>query len=512
MSRVAVAFFYHESHSFSPLRTGLDAFAAEDHHRGEAMLAHYRGTRTELGGFLEVLERLGHEPVPLIAAAAMPAGPVTAAAHADLREEMLSALAAAGPVDGLLLALHGAMVAEDERDPEGALLLAIRESVGPGLPIAMTMDLHANLSEVAAGAALLFGYQTYPHTDMYEQGQRAANALAEVLSGTELSQCTIRLPLLLPSINMRTAAGPMADVVALAAERERGGVRAVTALAGFPYADTECSGASVTVVADQPGAAEAVCREVADFFWEQRERFWQRVDDIPTALDRWRASTAPRPIVLADIADNPQSGGSADTTMLLRAVLEADADGALFGALCDPEVLAASRLAGPGGRYEGPLGGRCSPEFGDPVAIRATVLAVSDGVFVNDGPFNAGLRVDVGGAAWLRLDGGAGDVLLTGRPVTANDPQLFAHLGIDPEGYALLVFKVKNHFRAAFEPLVGEIIPVDAPGVAQTDFTEFRFRHTDRSSWPFDRERPRGPVTALTSVVGTRGGADHGRS
>lgn len=524
--RIGIAFFYHESHSFSPLATDLAAFDAEDHHVGDRVTEVYSGTRTELGGFIDVLGDRGAAVVPLVAAAAMPSGTVTAGAYETLLRELSDSLTAAANtdrLDGLLLALHGSMVADTEQDPEGAVIRLAREILGDDVPIAVTFDLHANVSAQAAeSGALIFGYQTYPHVDMYEQGERAATALLDVVAGETLAVRTVRLPMLLRSINMRTADGPMADVVAFARARENSGVRAVSPHSGFPYADSPCSGAGVSVVAATPEQAESVAREVAEYFWQQRERFQVDVPGIPEALAAARAALAAdeRPVVLADVADNPQSGGSADTTLLLRAVLEAGLGHTMFSALYDPEVVDAARAAGVGALLSIDLAGKSSTEFGLPLRVEAEVLAAGDGVFTNDGPFNAGLTVDTGGAVLLRLRsvtgiapvavGGAAsaipslaDAVVTGRPITANDPALYRHLGVDPASYDVLVWKVKNHFRAAFEPLVGAIIPVDAPGPAQTDFTRLPFAHTDSSKWPFDPQRELGELVVDAPVRGS---------
>lgn len=513
--RIGVAFFYHESHSFSPIATDLAAFDAEDHHEGERLVEVYSGTRTELGGFLDVLGARGATTVPLTAAAAMPSGTVTSAAYATLLREFEVALRRAvsdGPLDGLLLALHGSMVSDAEQDPEGAIIELARAILGADAPIAVTFDLHANVSGTPAECgALIFGYQTYPHVDMHEQGVRAATALLDTLAGGSLTVRTVRLPMLLRSINMRTAEGPMADVVEFARARETGGVRAVSPHAGFPYADTRCSGAGVSVVAADSAEAERVAQEVAEYFWAQRERYQVDVAAIPEALAAARDAVAARetPVVLADVADNPQSGGSADTTVLLREVLAAGLGSVLMSAICDVEVVRAAFTAGVGAMLEVRLAGKASHEYGAPLTVEAEVLAATDGVYVNDGPFNAGLTVDTDGAVWLRLrrvDGCAvavpADAVVTGRPITANDPALYRYLGVDPTGYDLLIWKVKNHFRAAFEPIVGRIIPVDAPGPAQTDFTALKFRHTDTGAWPFDPERRLGGLTCHAPRTG----------
>ncbi len=504
--RVGVAFLYHESHSFSPLATDLAAFEAEDHHSGERVREVYAGTSTELGGFLSVLDERGAEVVPLVAAAAMPSGEVTAQAYATLLKEFTDALVeanASSPVDGLLIALHGSMVAECERDPEGAIVELARTIVGDDVPIAVTFDLHSNVSaKIAECNALIFGYKTYPHVDMHEQGTRAANALLDVVGGAELFVRTVRLPMLLRSINMRTAEGPMADVVEFARTHEGQGVTSVSPHSGFPYSDTECSGAAVSVVASTAELAESTAREAAEYFWEQRQRFQVEVPGIEEAIAEARGALAAgeTPVVLADVADNPQSGGSADTTVLIRSVVLASLGSLLVSAIYDPEVIAVATEQGAGSVIEMDLAGKASTAYGAPLRVKAEVMAVSDGVYRNDGPFNAGLTVTTEGAVWLRIvmiDGESTsfDAVVTGRPITANDPGLYRQLGIDLTAYEVLVWKVKNHFRAAFEPHVGRIISVDAPGPAQTDFTQLDFKYTDRSKWPFDLNRTLGELT-----------------
>ena len=514
--RIGVAFIYHESHSFSPLATDLEAFRAEDLHLGAMVQEVYAGTRTELGGFFEVLQERGAQPVPLIAAAAMPSGEVTADAFSYLADEFQQRLRGAmqqAPLDGLLLALHGSMVATNEQDPEGALVRIARSILGDEVPIAVTFDLHANVSaEIARNNALIFGYQTYPHIDMFEQGERAAHAVLDVCAGERLHVRTVRLPMLLRSINMRTAEGPMADVVDFARSFESATVRAVSPHSGFPYSDTHCSGAGVSVVASRASEAERIAGEVAKYFWAQRERYQVDVPGISAGIAQAKEAlaAAERPVVLADVADNPQSGGSADTTVLLREVLEAQLGTVLMSAVYDPAVVRLATEAGVGATVQTELAGKSSEAFGEPLQVHAEVLALGDGMIQNDGPFNAGLTVDVGGAVLLRLRAVAGidsaaldrvDVLVTGRPITANDPALYRHLGVEPRDYDVLVWKVKNHFRAAFESIVGRIVPVDAPGPAQTDFTQLPFAHTDRSTWPFVPDRALDELVYVAPVV-----------
>lgn len=487
--RIGIAFFYHESHSFSPLKTELRAFEDEALLTGDTLLNHYRGTATELGGFLEVLENQKCVAVPIIAAAAVPAGEVSDEALNNLFARAASQLSVAGPLDGMLIALHGSMVTPNHPDPETDFIHLVRSVARGEFPIAVTLDLHANVTQdlIETGVAC-FGFQTYPHVDMYDQGVRAAKYLLSVLEGNGNGvQAFVKIPALLPSINMRTDSGPMHELITLAKEFEAAGEAiAVSVFGGFPYADIPGAGASVVVLAKSSTQALDIAKYLAEQLWLLREDF---VEDLPNAAESIELAAAPerkRPVVLADIADNPLSGGSADTTALLQECVRRDIQGVLFGAMCDPKTLKEAQRRGVGETFDCLFGGLQSPEFGEPVALHCEVIAVSEGRFVNVGPMNAGLEVDVDGAAWLRHRGI--DLLVTGRPITANDPNLFRHLGIELGAYEMLVLKVKNHFRAAIEPLVGDIIAVDAPGVATNDFRTLPFQHLPEPMWPLETE------------------------
>jgi len=504
--RVGIAFFYHESHSFSPLRTDLSAFRQEALLYGEEIIEAYRGTQTEIGGFLAALDRTEFLPVPLVAAAASPAGHVTTDAYEHIRADMLSALDGAGELHGLLLALHGSMVVDGYQDPETDLIQHIREASGPELPIALTLDLHANVtSELIDQGASCFGFQTYPHVDMYQQGVRAATTLIrQMRDDVTYYQSFTKLPALLPSINMRTAEGPMHEAVTTAQDWEkRAGIVAASVFGGYPYSDIEGGGASVVVLATDRAQGEECCRRLAALLWSLREEF---LTELPDAADAVAMALEPgrrRPVVLADIADNPLSGGSGDTTTLIAEVLRSHVHNALIGALCDPQVVEQCRVAGAGATISIQLGGKISPQFGLPIDLEADIIRVSDGRFCNTGPMNTGLKVDVEGAVHLRAQGT--DILVTGRPVTANDPELFGHIGLDVTGYDLLVMKVKNHFRAAFEPLVGEIISVDAPGVASNDFSTFAFKNVPPGLWPLDLSATFRPNVKISVISGSPG-------
>lgn len=486
-ARIGIGFFYHESNAFNTVNTGIDDFYREAYYRGDDILPAYRNTRTEVGAFIDVLEASDCLIVPLVCAAAIPSGVVERGAYEIIVADMIDAVRSAGRLDGILLALHGAMVVEGVPGPESALLRQIRRTAGDEVPIATTLDMHANLDESIVGqTAIHFGFQTYPHVDMYEQGVRAANTLlTSMRTGQSYTASFVKLRMMPPSINMRTAEGPMHDVIELAKGKEmEPGIVGVSVFGGFPYSDIPQTGASILVVATDKLQGDRIAGEVADALWHMRHRFLVQLPTVDEGMALALSLVEDKPVVLADVSDNPLSGGSGDTTGLLRALLDRTVDDALFGALFDPVSLQMCQAAGEGSEIALLLGGKTFPQFGGPLPVTARIIRLSDGIFTNKGPMNTGMVVDVKGAAHIRVAGT--DILLTGRALSANDPELFRHIGIEPMNKRILGLKVKNHFRAAFDPIVSRVIYVDAPGVASNRLDNFQFVNIRRPMWPLD--------------------------
>ncbi|MGM8365569.1 M81 family metallopeptidase [Virgibacillus sp. W0181] len=487
--RIGIAFFYHESHSFTPMITELEHFRNEAYLTGETIIAHYKGTKTEIGGFIDFLQEKSAEVeiVPLLCAAAVPSGVVTKETYEHIESEMLEIIKNSAPLDGVLLALHGAMVVEQMSNPEEILLGKIRQIVGVGIPIATTLDMHANIdARMLNHTPLHFGFKTYPHIDMYEQGRAAAGAVHQYLFENKKFKASFEwLPMLLPSLNMRTESGPMQKMIQFALEAEQiEGIENVSIFGGFPYADTPTSRASIIVVGIDENTVKEVIQKLTKQYWELKEEF---IVDLPNAKEGLKVALSRnniKPIVLADISDNPLSCGSGDTTELLRTMIDSDVEQALFGGLFDPESIEKCREAGEGQLVSLDLGGKVTPEYGSPVSVLAKIVKLTDGVFYNSGPMNQYLKVDLKGAAHIIVNNL--DIVLIGRPMSANDPEMFRHLGIEPTDKKILGLKVKNHFRAAFDPLVEEIIYVDAPGVSTNNLSTLQYRQITHPIWPLD--------------------------
>jgi microcystin degradation protein MlrC len=487
--RLAIARLSHEGNSFSPLRTGLADFHRREWTMGEAARAFYSGTRCELGAAVDFLTaRPEWQGAFLRCAAAGPGGPVDSAVLRAIVEEILTGLEA-GPWDGVYVSLHGALIGDSELAADLDLIAAIRARIG-NTPLAVSFDLHANLDpDMGHHADIIVGYKTYPHVDTYETGARAL-ALLDGAARGQLAPVTRIVPLgaVLYSGNMRTDAGPMRAVEAHAQAAEAApGLLDVTPFGGFAYADVPTAGASVSVCADGDAAlAQRTAEEVAGFFRTRRAAFTVSLPDAAAGLRRALSHTGPGTIAVLEPADNPMSGGIGDTVGLFQALLAAKPSvPTLFAFLFDPDLVTRARDAGMGATLACQLGGRLVPEFGAPMSVVARVLRLTEGRFVNRGPMEQGLGVDLGPTALLEIAGI--QVIVTSACQSPNDLAYFDLHGIDPRSLRLLCVKAKNHFRAAFREVCAEIIDVDTPGPASVDLRRLRYRRVPPDRLPAAR-------------------------
>ncbi|MFZ7101171.1 MAG: M81 family metallopeptidase [Peptococcaceae bacterium] len=489
MKRVLIAEFKHETNTFLPLKTDLQQFAKRSLAFKEEIVNRFSGTRTSIGGFIDAAWKEGVELIPAVAADATPSGKVTEEAYEYLTGALLKVINDSIPqgLDGIALSLHGAMVAEHVDDGEGELLKKIRAAVGAQIPIVCTLDLHANITEtMVKNADCLFGYDTNPHVDMYERAQEAFQAIVDIWQGNlspVMYYC--QAGMLAPTINMRTAEGPLVELFQEAAAYEqRPAIRNVSVFGGFPFADVEFAGLSVVVLTNgESSAGLQAAKEIAGKAWQIREQFLKELWQPDTAV-KYALGAAEGPIILADVGDNPGGGGSGDTTRLLEEILKSGAPNVGFALIVDDETVAKAFQAGPGAELSVAVGGKTAPEYGGPLECTARVKALTDGMFFNKGPMQTGVKINLGKTAHLQIQGV--DLLVTENRAAPNDPEIFRHIGINPAEKKILVIKSRGHFRAAFESLAKEILEVDCPGFASPNLRHFIYQKVRRPIFPLD--------------------------
>ena len=487
--RLAVARFWYEGNAFGPLPADQAAFERYEWCTGAPALAAATGTASELGG---VAEFAGQHPewevVVLRCASASPAGPIDDSVFERFAGELragLEAGAAQGGWDAIYLSLHGAAITTRRQTPDLEIVRMVRGLL-PQVPIGASFDLHGNMPpDMADLLDVAAVYRTHPHLDMAQAAQRVLTNLVRCATGgLRTRRVVLNEGLLLPSSNMRTAAGPMRLLEEAASAATTGAVLDVLVFGGFPYADTTATGASVFVYSDASldpdGAqAEAAAQWLIKRIRELAPEFEVSLPSPESAVAAALRSSQPGLIAVTDGGDNPLSGGGGDTPGLFAALLAANpAVPCVFASFASPAAVDAARSAGIGQSIEVTLGGRFGNHFGPGVRVHAMVERIAHGVFRNEGPLHAGLERRCGGTAVLKVQGPPSlRVIVTEEVIAADDPAFYKLNGIDLGATRLLCAKAKNHFRAAFVERCSEIIDCSAPGPASVDLSGLPFRH-----------------------------------
>lgn len=473
--RIAIGGLWHETNTFAEGTTSLADFEAYRRAEGtQAVRQQAEGTATELGGALAACTELSLEAAPFFDAAAVPGPLVTAEAYAALRERFLGRLETVLPADGILLCLHGAMVAEGADDPESDLVTGVRELAG-SVPLAVVLDLHANPGEALVEEAdLLLAYDTYPHVDAAERAAEAVALLAETIDG-ELAPAVAarRVPLLTCPLVQATDAQPMAELLASARRlQSRPGVIRASLTPGFPYADVDRLGFAAIVTGEGPVTGEAA-DELAAEVWSRREELRAELMEADDAAER--AVSAEGQTVLAEVADNVGGGAPGDATHVLGALLGAGASGAV-AVLYDP---AAARTAA-----TSVVGGEVELDVGAPALhLRGRVVFAGEARYRRTGSYMTGSLVDMGLCAVV--DAGGVEVVLTSRRVMPFDAEHLAAVGIDAAERRILVVKSAVAWRAGF-PGAAQAFAVDSPGVTTCRLETVPYTRRPQPLFPLD--------------------------
>lgn len=458
-----------ETNSFSPIPTGLASWEDTGIHRRDASLNDPDGIGGQLACFRRLAEADGRQVVESITAFAQPAGPTIRSVYEMFRGQILEDLRAAEPVGMVLLALHGAMIAEGYDDCEGDLIAEVRAIVGPDVPIGVELDPHCHLTDLMVRSAdILVFMKEYPHTDFEER----ARELYTICKGIEEG----RLRPVSAVFDCRmvgfypTTGEPMAGLVRAFHDAEQEpGILSVSLVHGFPWGDHPEAGTKLLVVAD---ADEAKARETAErlgtLVYSARDALRPRMPDIETALGQ--AAALEGLVVVADTADNTGGGAPGDTTVLLRAMLEAKIGPSALAAIYDPEAVRICFAAGEGADLALRIGGKLGPTSGEPFDVTAKVMAVKAGHMQSW----VGRHIPMGDSAWIRI--GHIDVVLNSLRTQVAAPSAFTDLGIALEDKHVVAVKSSEHFRAGFQDIAAHIIPIATPGALQMNFADLEYR------------------------------------
>ncbi len=486
MMRAAIASFEFEGNSLSLRVTRRADFDRSGIFEGAAVLAAAAGKDLALTGGIDTLRDAGFTLVPIFAAKGGAGGHIEDAFFAEARSRIVDGIAAALPLDGVFIALHGAMICAKEKDPEGAILAALRARIGPAIPIAISLDLHAHVTHrMAAAADIIVGYETYPHVDAYRTGAAAAGLLARAMRGAIRPVTRIRkYNAILPVLGGATLDdAPMAQVAAEARAMEASGrALSVSYFPVQPWLDMADVGITGVAVADADASgAEEAAQAILDAMWIRRRAFELPAmtpdEAVQAALGREGRT------LLIDAPDSIGAGASGDAPALLAALLAHATR--VESALCIVDPAAAARAAelGEGAEASFAIGAWQDRRWFTPVTIKARVERLCDGIFTYSGGPVGGATGRLGPSAVLRAGGLR--VLVTTHAVYEHLDEHYAACGIDIARCRLVSFKNLMNYRKLLGPGVG-FIALHGPGGAPLRLQDVAWKHRTRPFWPAD--------------------------
>ncbi|WP_413990117.1 M81 family metallopeptidase [Labrys okinawensis] len=483
--RIFTASFATETNTFSPVPTDRASFE----------MAFYAGpgqhpeTPTLCSSPMVVLrKRAKEEGFTLIEGTgtwAEPGGLLQRETYEGLRDEILAQLRAALPVDAVVLGLHGAMVAQGYDDCEGDLLEHVRAIVGPEVLVASELDPHSHLTRKrVANADILAAFLEFPHTDFYERGEHVVDLALRTLRGEikpVISTFDCRMIGVFP-----TSREPMRSFVdRIKAMQGRDGILSISLIHGFMAADVPELGTQMMVVTDNDKAkGDALARELGMEIFGLRGRTAMPMVGIDKGLDQALALVAEKPgkpVVIADVWDNPGGGVAGDGTLILSRMLERGLDRIGLATIWDPIAVTFCLAAGEGARLMLRFGGKAGPASeGQPIDAMVEVRRA-----VTEGWQSFGKsRVTLGPAAVVRIEGTEIDVILNTNRTQTFEPDIFTNLGVDYGDKDILLVKSTNHFHAGFAPIAAEIIYIDAGAPYPSDPRVTDYKKLSREIWP----------------------------
>lgn len=482
--RIAILGIYHESNTFVPASTTLADFQNSRWLKGTAILNTYRNAFHELGGAIQVFSEANVEMVPVFYAEATPGGTISSEAYEALKDELLNELKTALSVDACFVVPHGAAVAENHRDMDGEWLSALRQLLGEAIPIIGTLDPHANVSPLMAGATqALFPYRTNPHIDQRETGRRAAHFLLSILQNNSRPvQRLWQSPVAISIEQQHTEADPCKSLYQFVRSlEEKYPKTAIEITLGFPYADVPEMGTSLLLISENGNTDfEAIEQELTAYFLQHKKSFAATKETVDETLRRIPDSIWP--VLLLDMGDNVGGGSAGDSSFLLEK-LESTTHKTLI-CLYAPHAVAACKKHTTGQIMSLSFG--CHPRTDKAFTTTATLLGRYDGKFAEEKPRHGGQRTfDMGDTAVIRTEKG-NTVLLHSKRMPPFSLAQITSCGIDPKDFDVIVAKGVNAPIAAYKDVCPTILQANTPGVTQADMTQFLYQHRRKPLYPFE--------------------------
>lgn len=485
--RILLGGLHQEINSFAPGKTTAEEYKRKQFHLGQSMIdlaANFNrcneGT-DELAGAYGVLREAGAEVIPGGFVSAQPGAIIEQSFVDDYIEQIKRVTRENLPLDGVVLVMHGAAQSEQSDDPEGDIVIAVREIVGDNVPITVALDLHANISEnMARNSNTISIYQRYPHVDIWETGARAARLCLGIVKGEITPKMAyVQIPMIVPASSYTTETEPFRSLMAKGHEYVKAGKILDFSISQMqPWLDVKDGYSSVVAIGEDGEAAAEIAKELAEGLWDMRHEFSTDLTSVDEIIRIAEKNTSGKPVIMNDFADSSNAGSAGDSPEVIERILalESDVKGLMY--INDAPFALACREAGVGNTVKANLGATISTKLYNPVPVEAEVRAVFDGVV----PFH-GMFVDFGPSAVVKIRNTC--VVVTTQHRYNGDPALYRAFGYDPCDFQMVVVKACTSFRAFYGPLTDLIYPASTKGAATADLLSLPFEKIPASFYPF---------------------------
>ena len=486
--KIGVLSVFHETNTFSPIPTDMENFKKNVWLTGPDIIKAFEGTKTPLGGFLEIISERGYEAVPLFAAHATPAGVVKHEVFQEIMLNVRKQLEANPQIDALALELHGAHVVEGIDDPEAILCAEIRELIGEK-PLAVVTDFHANMTpERLKNVSVWAGYRTNPHTDTYEAAMRALENLFFYIDSNERPEFSfVKVPVIFPPISQSTSDTPFKGIIEKAKQlQEDFDLRDLIVHGGYSYSDIPYAALTFTALGDSKNRLkrELALVELANFAWESKNKVTQEIVDIDRVMQLVSSGVHDnKKYAIADISDNINGGSAGDSTHILAPLMNLDLK--VLTTICDPVAIDLLDGVKISERIDLSLGGYSHPTVGTPLKVSAQLMWRGNGEYIHEGLMNHGASYSIGRAAWVRVH--SVDILIQSFAQQPNDLAQFKIAGIDPSEYEVILLKGAAALRANWQSVVDVFVNASSPGITDCVLERLNYVNLAKNVWPLDK-------------------------
>jgi microcystin degradation protein MlrC len=483
MPKILIAECKQEVSTFNPNLSGYDDFGVR---YGDELLQYHRTVRNEIGGALTVFD--ADENITLVptysAFFITSGGTLAKGAWEKLSKNFLDSIRSAPPVDGVYFCMHGAMASEEEFDPEGWLLEETRKILGKNIPIVVSLDLHAILTDkMVEHSDAIVTYHTYPHIDFFETGERSAKLLLQIVAGkVKPITAKVAIPALVRGDELLTDSGLFGESIRIAQEVENspGGLSAGIFI-GNPFTDVpELQTYSLVVTDNNLDMAERASIRIAESFWKNHKSMQVSLvslDEMATIIKSHTKGT----IALIDAADATSSGASGDSNVILRKLIEIGYTGRTLLPIVDEPTVRKAFAAGVGNTIQSSLGGTLDPSRFEPLQITSKVLLLAESRFRSE---SFGEEWNAGRTAVLEINNFI--IVVGSRAVNLYDRSFFYAHGQDPKRFDAVVVKSPHCQHHIYASWCARMVNVDAPGSSSANLKYLGHSRCARPIFPLD--------------------------